>query len=85
MLNVLIASDRDFVQLENVHQLNLFGKVVECKLADEVVTPREYLLAKVLLGDGADNIHKVFAKVGDKRALKLIRDKAELKKKLMED
>ena len=85
MLNVLIASDRDFVQLENVHQLNLFGKEVECKLADEAVTPREYLLAKVLLGDGADNIHKVFPNVGDKRALKLIRDKAELKKKLMSD
>lgn len=85
MLNVLFASDRDFIQLENVHQINLFGKEVECIVADEKVTPQEYLLTKILLGDGADNISQVFAKVGPKRALKLIRDKETLKTKLKED
>lgn len=85
MLNVLFASDRDFVQLEGVHQLNLFGKEVECKLGDEAVTPKEFLLAKVLMGDGADNISQVFERVGAKKALKLVRDKAALKQRLKED
>ena len=85
MLNVLFASDRDFVQLENVTQLNLYGKEVECKLADEKVTPSEYLLGKILLGDGSDNIKKVFEGVGDKRALKLIRNKELLKERLSEN
>jgi len=85
MLNVLIASDRDFIQLENVSQMNLFGQKVEAKLADEIVSPKEYLLGKIILGDGSDNIKKVFPGVGDKRALKLIRDKKALKEKLAAD
>lgn len=84
-LNVLFASDRDFVQLENVHQITLFGKEVKCTVADEDVTCSEYLLAKILLGDSADNISKVFNRVGPKKVLKLIRNKELLKEKLKED
>ena len=74
-----------FVQLKDVVQLNLFGQIVECKLADENVTPDEYLLSKIILGDGSDNIRKVFKGVGPKKALKLIRDKDKLKSMLKED
>lgn len=84
-LNVLFASDHDFVQLENVHQINLFGKTVECKLANESVTPSEYLLGKILIGDGSDNIKQVFDNVGEKRALKMIRDRSLLKERLSKD
>ena len=84
-LKVLFASDHDFVQLKDVVQLNLFGQIVECKLADENVTPDEYLLSKIILGDGSDNIRKVFKGVGPKKALKLIRDKDKLKSMLKED
>ena len=62
----------------------MFGQKVECKVGDVEVTPKEYLTSKILLGDGADNISKVFAGVGPKKALKLIRDKELLKKKLSE-
>lgn len=85
MLKVLFASDHDFVQLENIKQINLFGKDVECKLADVEVTPQEYLLSKILLGDSADNISKVFKNYGPKKVLKLIKDKDKLKQMLAED
>ena len=83
-LSVLFASDRDFMQLENVEQLNMQGKKVECKLGEEPVTHSEYLLSKILLGDGSDNIMKVFPKVGYKRVIPLLRDREALKAKLKE-
>lgn len=85
MLTVLIASDRDFLQLDGVHQINLQGKAVEPILAETKLTPNEYLLGKILIGDHSDNINQVFEKIGEKRALKLIQNRDELKKKLLED
>lgn len=82
---ILFASDRDFVQLENVHQINLFGKEVLCEVGNEPVTRQEYLLTKILVGDTSDNIKQVFPRVGPKRALALVRDKEALKKKLNEN
>ena len=84
MLTILYASDHDFIQLEGIKQYNLFGQKVECKVGDAEVTPKEYLLSKILLGDCADNISKVFSGVGPKKVLKLIKDKDLLKKKLSE-
>jgi 5'-3' exonuclease len=84
MLNVLFASDRDFVQLDNVTQINMQGKIVECKLGEEPVTHKEYLLGKIIMGDSSDNITKVFPKIGVKRAFNLIRNKDELRKRLKE-
>ena len=82
---ILYASDKDFLQLEDVDQYNLFGQKVEPKLCDKIITPKEYLKCKILLGDGSDNISKVFSGVGPKKALKLINDPTALKKKLLED
>ena len=85
MLKVLFASDHDFIQLENVNQINLLGKEVECKIADCEVTPQEYLLGKILLGDSSDNISKVFKNYGPKKVLNLIHNKEKLKSMLQED
>lgn len=84
-LKVLIASDHDFVQIDGISQIDLFGKRVECKIGKEEVTPQEYLLGKILLGDGSDNIKKVFSGIGQKRVMGLIRDKDKLKTLLKED
>lgn len=83
-LKVLIASDRDFLQLSDVCQLNLQGQEVLPMIGEEQVSPQEYLQCKILMGDGSDNIGQVFKKVGAKRALKLVRDKEKLKKMLKE-
>lgn len=83
-LKVLFASDHDFVQLDGVKQIDLFGRTVECKIAGIEVTPQEYLLGKLLLGDTSDNISKVFKGVGPKRVIALIRDREKLKSMLKE-
>lgn len=85
ILRVLFASDHDFIQLKDVNQLDLFGKKVECKIGKEEVTPDEYLLGKILLGDGADNIGKVFKGVGQKKVMALIKDRSKLKELLKEN
>ena len=82
---ILYASDKDFLQLEGIDQYNLFGQKVEPKLGDKLITPKEYLKCKILLGDGSDNISKVFSGVGPKKALKLVNDPEALQKKLLED
>lgn len=82
---ILIASDKDFVQLEGVQQITMAGKEVKCELAGEKLTPAEFLLAKIILGDSSDNIAKVFKGVGPKKALKLVHDKTALRKRLLED
>lgn len=84
-LNVLIASDRDFLQLENVHQINLNGKTIKPLFDDTKVTHKEYLLCKIIVGDKSDNIEQVFERVGPKRALKLIKNRQELKQRLVEN
>lgn len=87
---ILIASDKDFLQLENVEQYDLFGarKEILPKLrakTNESISPKEYLIFKTLVGDGADNIPNVFKGVGETRALKLVKNNALLVSKLKED
>ncbi len=87
---ILIASDKDFLQLENVEQYDLFGSKKEIlpKLQESTnmtISPAEYLVLKTLIGDGADNIPSVFKGVGEKRALKLVKDKTLLLQKLKSD
>lgn len=69
----LIASDKDYLQLEGVVQMTLEGKAVEIEQPyPELVTmtPSKYLLAKVIVGDGSDNITQVFDRVGYRTAVK---------------
>lgn len=87
---VLIASDRDFLQLDNVSQYDLFGSKKEIlpKLRESdgiALTPKEFLILKILVGDVADNIPKCFSKIGEKKAIKLIKDPRLLREKLEAD
>ena len=84
-LKVLFASDHDFLQLEGVTQIDLFGKKIVPKINDEEVSRKEYLICKILTGDKSDNIESVFTRVGPKKALNLARDLESLKNKLKED
>ena len=70
---MLIASDKDYLQLSDVTQFNLMGAQVQIEqpYPDLVeVTPQTYLLAKILTGDTSDNITQVFNRVGYKTAVK---------------
>ena len=84
MLKILFASDKDFLQLDNVRQFGLDGKEVLRKVDKEILSPNDFLLYKIIVGDGSDNIPKVFERVGCKKALKLIHDKDKLRADLKE-
>lgn len=84
-LKILIASDHDFLQLEGVEQLDMFGREIKPKIGETEVSPADFLLGKILLGDGSDNIPKVFAGIGPKRVMPLIRDRQLLRDKLEAD
>lgn len=70
---LLIASDHDYLQLDNITQITLEGEPVEIKqpYPDLIkVTPSDYLLSKIITGDTSDNITQVFDRVGYKTAIK---------------
>lgn len=70
---LLIANDRDYLQLDDVTQMNLEGEAVEIEqpYPDLIaMTPKKYLLAKIISGDASDNIPHVFPKVAYKTAVK---------------
>lgn len=70
---LLIASDHDYLQLDNVKQITLEGKevVIEQPYPELIkVTPELYLLSKIITGDVSDNITQVFNRVGYKTACK---------------
>jgi len=70
---LLIANDKDYLQLENVTQLTLERKEVEIEQPYPnliTVTPQTYLLAKIITGDKSDNIPQVFPMVAYKKAVK---------------
>lgn len=84
-LKILVASDHDFLQLEGVEQIDMFGREIKPKIGDVEVSPRDFLLGKILLGDGSDNIPKVFAGIGPKKVMPLIQDRQKLREKLEAD
>ena len=82
---MLIASDHDFLQIEGLREFDLFGKEAQRDLGGEIVSAKDYLLGKILMGDRSDNIKQVFTRCGPKTALKWTKDKESLKKVLKED
>lgn len=82
---MLIASDHDFLQIDGLREFDLFGKEAQRDLGGEIVSAKDYLLGKILMGDRSDNIKQVFTRCGPKTALKWTKDKATLKKVLKED
>ena len=82
---VLIASDHDFLQIDGLREFDLFGKEAKRDLGGEIVSAKDYLVGKILMGDRSDNIQQVFLRCGPKTALKWTKDKDALKKTLKED
>ena len=82
---LLIASDHDFLQIDNVREFDLFGSEAKRKLGDEEVSAKDYLIGKILMGDRSDNIKQVFTRCGPKTALNWTKNKEALKKTLVED
>lgn len=63
----------------------MFGKEVVSKIGDIIVSKKDYLLGKILLGDSADNIPKVFPNVGPKRVIHLLNNREYLKRLLKDN
>ena len=85
---ILISSDHDFCQIENIKQFNVFGEEVVPwvdKNKGIKMTSEEVKLVKAICGDGADNIPQCFPRVGVKTAYKLCKDRAKLKEMLKEN
>jgi 5'-3' exonuclease len=89
-LNIIVASDHDFLQLKNekTHILNLFGDSITFEhyyKIKEITTWQDFLLLKILMGDNADCLPHVFPGKGIKTCLGLIKDKDKLKQLLREN
>lgn len=88
MLKIVFSSDRDFLQLKDVHQYNCWGETIRRNIGDITEEPLkrdEFLLWKIIRGDVSDNIKNVFPKYGDKKSLQLVMDRDRLKQMLKED
>jgi len=88
---VIITADTDYLQLVNdvtrVVKLPNFDDiplVVKSGKEKITVTPKEYLITKVILGDTADEIPKVYSGCGPATALSISRDEDTFKR-LIED
>lgn len=95
---IILSSDRDMVQLccERVVVLTAQSRLRDPKREIQAITKTEvkgeisasdFLLFKILIGDGSDNIPSVKARLGPKTALKYVLDKSKgkLKELLQED
>lgn len=84
---IILSSDRDFLQISDVHQYNMGGQKVKRiinKDEEMALTPDEYRLWKIIRGDMSDNIRGVFPKYGDVKSYRLVKDKPTLRKMLSE-
>lgn len=93
---VIISSDRDMLQLyqDRVTIITAQGqirtpsvdieKLTKVKV-DDTFSAADFLLFKILIGDGADNIPNIKPGIGAKKALALVTDRNKLKKILIED
>lgn len=91
---VIITSDRDYMQLldkPNITLITCQGKILSIEDAsnhklliesNKVLTPKELLLKKILMGDVADNIKSVKPRFGEVSVIKALLNKTELKKLL---
>lgn len=93
---IILSSDRDMVQLydERVTILTAQNEFREPKKELETLTKttikedinaNDFLLFKILIGDGSDNIPPIKYRLGPKTAIKYIIDKSKVKDLLKED
>jgi 5'-3' exonuclease len=81
LLRIIISSDNDFLQLEDVIQYNMYGDKIEPKVKNcpDILTNKEFLLYKIIRGDVSDNIPSIAAGVGEKKALMFAKNPDKLK------
>lgn len=86
---IIIASDQDFLQLRddyNARMFNLEGvEVLPEEYKKNPVSAKQYLFAKILMGDDSDNINQVFPRCGYQTAMKYVLDTESLKARLNAD
>jgi 5'-3' exonuclease len=83
--NILIANDRDFLQLaDKTKIIGLDSKevTIESFCEGETLSVEDFILFKILLGDPSDSLPNVFPGKGKKRCMKLVKDKAQLQELL---
>lgn len=89
MLRVIISSDRDYLQLDDVVQYDQWGnkitRTLDESVTTEVLSKNDYLLFKIIFGDTSDNIPHVFEKCGKVKSYRLVKDKERLRTLLKED
>lgn len=71
---IVFSSDRDLLQIPDTIQFDLNDKLITREGKHGMLTSKEYLLRKVLIGDSSDNIPQVFPRVGPAKAEKIIRE-----------
>lgn len=71
---IVISSDKDLLQIPDINQFDLNDKLVSRKGKTGMLTAKEFLLRKILIGDSSDNIPQVFPRVGPARAELLIKE-----------
>ena len=81
---LVIAADKDLLQIPDAFQFNLDDRMVKRLGKNGLISAQDFLMIKILVGDGSDNIPKVFPKVGPVRAEKIINEKGKLEKMLAE-
>jgi len=96
---IILSSDRDMVQLHSDRVMIVTAqndlrepkkeieKMINTKGIKEDITAEDFLLFKIIIGDGSDNIPGIKKRFGPKSAYKLIQDKSKesLKSLLKED
>jgi 5'-3' exonuclease len=81
---IVISSDKDLLQIPDTTQFDLNDKIVTRAGKSGMLTAKEFLVRKVLIGDASDNIPQVFKRVGPAKAEKMIKE-GSLKERLDQD
>ncbi len=86
-LKVVIGSDKDLLQIDGIHLIDIFGneKTREAWKDGPTMTPKQFLITKIIKGDTSDNISNIKKGIGDKKAYKFASDLDALKAFLKEN
>ena len=83
---ILIASDQDLLQIPNITQFDLQGKLITRKDSkNNLINENDFLLRKIIMGDNSDNIPAILPRYGKVKAEKLVNNIDQLKKLLSEN
>jgi len=83
---IIVSNDSDFRQLvrDDTKQVSPLKKKAKKEKPLDALTPQQFLIAKILMGDKSDNIPQAVKRCGEKTAIKII-TKGLLDDKLKDD